>query len=225
MAFGLVEFGQNVLIDETMLKHQSVDEAEIILKTMKESITSLSCSDLINNTKKSISLLTDSTMDIYDNQKSENKEKDKIFGLEDDEYNEIIKNQDDKEDGDNEDKIENFKTTSRSDTFQDQDNNRERNDQSSDLQMEMSLPSFGFNITFDKSKGKPIMQEVNNKSVVKAVKVVPISDEEIDVVIISNTSDETMNTLSKENMPILNERSKDPVDIRVKTIEDTGVKR
>ena len=83
--------------------------------------------------------------------------------------------------------------------------------QSSNSQMEMSLPSFGFNITFDQSKVKPIIPESYNTTVLKTQSVISLANDYIDGVSISKSSDSTdpLNTISKEDMIILNERSEE----------------
>ena len=110
---------------------------------------------------------------------------------------------------------EEVKASTELDIIQNQDNNEVRKNQSSDSHMEMSLPSFGFNITFDQSKVKPILQENNNSVVFNAEKVKLITNEKFDDVNTSKTSDNTIiyDTLSKGNMPILNERLNVSVEI------------
>ena len=112
-------------------------------------------------------------------------------------------------------------------TIPNQDNNEVRKNQSSDSHMEMSLPSFGFNITFDQSKVKPILQENNNSVVFKAEKVKLITNEKFDDVDTSKTSDN--NIIYEENMPILNERLNVSVEITPEieenADEDLGVTR
>ena len=79
--------------------------------------------------------------------------------------------------------------------------------------MEMSLPSFGFNITFDQSKVKPIIPESYNTTVLKTQSVISLANDYIDGVSISKSSDSTdpLNTISKEDMIILNERSEEKI--------------
>ena len=126
---------------------------------------------------------------------------------------------------------EEVKASTELDIIQNQDNNQVRKNQSSDSHMEMSLPSFGFNITFDQSKVKPILQENNNSVVFNAEKEKMITNEKFADVNTSKISDNTIiyDTLSKENMPILNERLNVSVEItpenEEKADEDLGATR
>ena len=97
--------------------------------------------------------------------------------------------------------------------------------QSSNSQIEMSLPSFGFNITFDQIKDKPILPESYDITISNPQSVFSLTNDNIDGVSISNSADSTdpynrYNTLSKEDMIILNERSEDKIYTKADSKED-----
>ena len=232
---------QKVIVDESILNNQSIDSS-VKTKNVKETFSTSPephLVDSLTDIPSDLNSENEDKMTIFNQEDDELIEKNKVgpekafenqnehetlnpthdsFPKKEIKLNNSSNSEEEIQEGNTDPKSkEEIKESGNEYLFNDKKSNeisKETNEnQSSNSQIEMSLPSFGFNITFDQSKDKPILPESYNITISNPQSVISLNNDNIDGVSISNSADSTnpFNTLSKEDMIILNERSEDKI--------------